>query len=87
MADELKIEDVLKAMRMGVADTSIKGLRLSRAELKLITDHVASLQEYKTWYDEAMEATNRAGYAGMSAAQVIDDMAYGLKQLEDKSGD
>jgi len=27
--------------------------------------------DYKCWYDEAMEASNHLGFAGMSAAQVI----------------
>lgn len=33
-----------------------------------------ALSDYKTWYDEAMCASNEAGFAGVSAAQTIRDL-------------
>lgn len=38
--------------------------------------------DYKAWYDEAMVASNTAGYVGMSAAQTITTMAQRIEELE-----
>lgn len=44
------------------------------SEYVLASDYEALLAErdnYKAWYDDALDASNIAGFAGMSAAQVI----------------
>ena len=40
-----------------------------RSDLSAVT---AERDNYKSWYDDAMDASNIAGFAGMAAAQVID---------------
>lgn len=85
MDDEFTLEDVLKALRMGMADTAIQGVRIGRPHLRMIVEHIAELQQYKNWYEEAMVMSNKHGYACMSAAEVIDDLAYGLKQAEGRT--
>lgn len=40
---------------------------------------IADRDNYKSWYDDAMDASNIAGFAGMSAAQVIE---YQDKEVE-----
>lgn len=61
--DELgKVWDVLHAAGIN------SGGELSASEgVKLL----AELQDYKKWYDEAMCASNEAGFAGVSAADTI----------------
>ena len=51
-------------------------------------DHDAALSaltaerdNYKSWYDDAMDASNIAGFAGISAAQVIDYQDKEIMQL------
>lgn len=34
-------------------------------------NEIESLKDYKQWYDEAITASNEAGFAGMTAADVI----------------
>lgn len=41
----------------------------------------AERDNYKSWYDDAMDASNIAGFAGMSAAQVIDYQDKEIMQL------
>lgn len=48
-------------------ESTIKGHKLFHAMLNDIDD----LMSFKKWYDEAMEASNEAGFACMSAADVI----------------
>ena len=39
---------------------------------------------YERWYDEAIEASNHLGFAGMSAAQVIGYLGIENKELRDE---
>lgn len=48
------------------------------ASLSAVT---AERDNYKSWYDDAMDASNIAGFAGMSAAQVIDYQDKEIMQL------
>ena len=41
------------------------------------------MDDYKQWYDEAIEASNECGFAGMSAAQVIQYQDAEIKRLRD----
>ena len=40
------------------------------------------MNDYKQWYDEAIEASNECGFAGMSAAQVIQYQDGEIKRLK-----
>ena len=40
------------------------------------------VEDYKTWYDEAMCASNEAGFAGVSAADTIRELARELAALK-----
>ena len=45
------------------------------------------MDDYKQWYDEAIEASNECGFAGMSAAQVIRYQDEELKRLKEIIGE
>ena len=51
------------------------------AEAALATQQTQA-EDYKTWYDEAMCASNEAGFAGMSAADTIRELARELAALK-----
>ena len=59
----------VEAFRHGEPWTALDvvGNKLFHAMLNEIED----LKNYKTWYEEAIIASNEAGFAGMSAADVI----------------
>lgn len=46
-----------------------------------VPDHSADF-EYKKWYEEAMIASNEAGYACVSAADTIRDLAREVRTLQ-----
>ena len=49
-----------------------------------MAQRIEELEEYKAWYDEAMVASNVAGFVGMSAAETIraqDDQLTELRAL------
>lgn len=48
-------------------DRSFVGDKLFHAML----NEIEHLKDYKSWYDEAIEASNEAGFACMTAADVI----------------
>jgi hypothetical protein len=60
-------------------DLQFRGYVIARTEQ---ATEIAKLKEHKQWYDEAMIATNVAGYAGMSATQVIEAMHTEIAQLK-----
>jgi FtsZ-binding cell division protein ZapB len=42
---------------------------------------IERLKEYSQWYDEAMVASNEAGFSGMSAEQTIREQAAEIERL------
>lgn len=83
MSNEMSIEEILRALRIA-SQKGVDGVSVEIGQVRKILAHIDYLKDYKEWYEEAIEASNKHGYAGMSAAQVIEDMAYGIKQLEAK---
>ena len=47
-----------------------------------LADQQPQVEDYKTWYDEAMCASNEAGFAGVSAADTIRELARELAELK-----
>ncbi|QJI52280.1 hypothetical protein [Cronobacter phage JC01] len=83
MSNNLSIEEILQALRIA-SQQGLDGVSVDIGQVRKILSRIDYLEDYKEWYEEAMEASNKHGYVGMSAAQVINDLAYGLKQAESK---
>lgn len=47
-------------------------------------NEIESLRDYRTWYNEAIEASNECGYACMSAADVIRAQEAEIQCLRDR---
>lgn len=47
-----------------------------------LADQQPQVEDYKTWYDEAMCASNEVGFAGVSAADTIRELARELAELK-----
>jgi len=58
---------------------------LGKSSAAMLRSQAAGIERltcYATWYEEAMEASNAAGYSGMSASQTIKDTAAERDQLK-----
>ena len=77
-----EIKRVLECVRSSV-DAGIRVTDGWRILDQLLTPKPAIAQpdDYKAWYEEAMVASNEAGYAGASAADTIRDLSRQLNEL------